>query len=186
LKNVALQQRLCSAIDVGQALMYLHSMQVMHRDVKTSNYLLCTPFIPFAAALPTLKLGDLGLARWKANCQEGLTKCVGTLWYMAPELFFDDDYDQKIDVFAYGIALYEFITGQWPYSHVQVKDECRLAFAITKGERPVLSFVDGLAAKELHSILANSWDQSSSNRPSMDEMVAQLQAVVSKHFGLMH
>ena len=121
-KDVGLQARIGAAIDVGQALIYLHSMRVVHRDVKTGNCFLNTLFVPGALSLPTVKLGDLGLARYKMSREANMTKCVGTIRYMAPEVLNSNCYDQAVDVFSYGIVLYELISGQVPYGRPEQND----------------------------------------------------------------
>ena len=79
---------------------YLHGRTplVIHRDLKPLNCLLHEGH---------LKLCDFGLASEKS-------RTVGTPHYMAPELLLDKPYSAKVDVFAFGIMLWEMFTRQLP------------------------------------------------------------------------
>jgi serine/threonine protein kinase len=83
------------------SLAYLHSVGIMHRDIKPRNLLV--------NANCHLKLGDFGLAR-TATCSKTLTEYVCTRWYRAPEILFKlPSYDFKIDVFSAGCVLAELV-----------------------------------------------------------------------------
>lgn len=86
---------------VGSALDYLHSQNVIHQDVKPSNI--------FVLSDGTVKLLDLGLARTteEARAQE---EAVGTTLYMAPEQF-SAQVSPSCDQYALGLVLYEILTG---------------------------------------------------------------------------
>lgn len=87
---------------VASALAYAHGQGVLHRDIKPANLLLDLH--------GTVWVADFGLA--KAHDSDGLTHVgdiVGTLRYMAPERF-DGGGDQRADVYALGLTLYELLT----------------------------------------------------------------------------
>jgi calcium-dependent protein kinase len=95
---------------VLKALRYCHQQGVIHRDVKLENlFLQLNPNL-------SVKLGDFGSAVWSQ--QRG--KYVGTLTYLAPEVF-TGDYDEKVDIWACGIVLYVLITGHSPYNESDPK-----------------------------------------------------------------
>mmetsp|Transcript_27231 Transcript_27231/g.85768 ORF Transcript_27231/g.85768 Transcript_27231/m.85768 type:complete len:418 (-) Transcript_27231:462-1715(-) len=93
-----LRVRICH--DAACGLQHLHSSGQIHRDVKSSNFLLSEDF--------TCKVADLGMAREfeKESTPRRMTIC-GTEDYMAPELIFDEHYDGKVDVFGLGMVLFE-------------------------------------------------------------------------------
>jgi aurora kinase, other len=90
---------------VLSALSYLHSFEIMHRDVKPENLILCGDVI---------KLGDFGAA-----CL-GLTASdlCGTEEYMAPEMLPGVVYTHKVDLWAAGVLLHEMLTMQVPVKGV--------------------------------------------------------------------
>ena len=105
-----------------KALAYLHSRdpKIIHRDIKCDNI-----FINGASG--DLRVGDLGLSTARA-ADDAASKgrsVLGTPEFMAPELY-DEAYDEKVDVYAFGMCALEMITKQLPYA------ECRNATQIYK------------------------------------------------------
>jgi len=91
---------------VAQGLAAAHRAGVLHRDLKPENV--------FLADDGRIKLGDFGLARdIDANTNTGTL--VGTIAYLSPELITRGVADARSDVYALGIMLYEFLTGQQPF-----------------------------------------------------------------------
>jgi hypothetical protein len=92
------------ALGFAQAISYLHSLEIIHRDIKTENVLLNSKGEP--------KLCDFGFARqWDKS--KTMTMC-GTDEFMAPEIIFSTPYDEKIDVYSFGITLAEIIVRKQP------------------------------------------------------------------------
>ena len=84
---------------------YLHSKDIIHRDLKGGNLLLNNK--------GELKIADFGLARVFHTELKCLTKNVVTYWYRAPELFLNLDlYNEKIDMWSIGCIFSELLTGQ--------------------------------------------------------------------------
>jgi hypothetical protein len=93
---------------ICQALDYAHSQKVVHRDLKPSNIML--------TRLGSAKVMDFGIAREIKDTASRLTKLdtSGTLAYMAPEQELGR-FDQRSDIFALGVTLYEALTGRVPF-----------------------------------------------------------------------
>lgn len=88
-----------------EALEYMHDMNIVHRDIKLSNFLMTRD--------GTLKVCDFGLARglYDENPDLVLTPLVVTLWYRAPELLLGETrYTTSVDLWATGCIFYELIT----------------------------------------------------------------------------
>ncbi len=100
------------AIQLCQALSYIHAQGVVHRDLKPENVLLATTQVPYH-----LKLTDFGLAQI-AGPDVRLTQAgelLGTVLYMAPEQARGQVVDHRADLYALGIILYEILTGRHPF-----------------------------------------------------------------------
>ncbi|KAL5136981.1 Serine/threonine-protein kinase PCRK1 [Glycine soja] len=116
-------RRLKTAQDAARGLAYLHEemdFQIIFRDFKSSNILLDEQW--------NAKLSDFGLARLGPS--DGLTHVstavVGTMGYAAPEYVQTGRLTSKIDVWSYGVFLYELITGRHPIDRNRPKGEQKL------------------------------------------------------------
>ncbi|GAB9477441.1 hypothetical protein Gpo141_00014517, partial [Globisporangium polare] len=99
------------ALHVAHALTYLHSLQplVLHRDLKSKNILLDREL--------NAKLTDFGVSRERGDAT--MTANVGTSLWMAPEVMVGERYDQKADMFSFGIVLSELDSHQLPYAETR-------------------------------------------------------------------
>jgi serine/threonine protein kinase len=82
------------------ALAFLHSNQVVHRDIKPENVLVLDNDFQM------VKLCDFGFAY---HGQRVGNDCLGTVDYMAPEMVSGEHYDEKVDVWALGVMLYDML-----------------------------------------------------------------------------
>ncbi|THG07507.1 hypothetical protein TEA_010414 [Camellia sinensis var. sinensis] len=98
------------ALDTARGLEYIHEHtkpHYVHRDIKTSNILLDSAF--------RAKISDFGLAKLVGITNEGeasTTRIVGTFGYLAPEYLRDGLATKKSDVYAFGVVLFEMISGK--------------------------------------------------------------------------
>ncbi|CAL8330337.1 unnamed protein product [Merluccius merluccius] len=94
--------------NLAGALKYLHSMSIVHRDVKPENLLV----FEYPDGTKSLKLGDFGLA----TVVEGpLYTVCGTPTYVAPEIISETGYGLKVDVWAAGVITYILLCGFPPF-----------------------------------------------------------------------
>ncbi|CAI5731211.1 unnamed protein product [Hyaloperonospora brassicae] len=99
------------ALHVAHALTYLHSLSppVLHRDLKSRNILLTSKL--------DAKLTDFGVSREQSDF--GMTGGVGSSRWMAPEVMMGEQYDDKVDMFSFGVVLAELDQHVLPYANVK-------------------------------------------------------------------
>ena len=88
-------------------LAHIHSLKILHRDVKSENI--------FLDAAGNAKIGDLGVAKTLTHTEDLGRTLVGTPFYLSPELCDRRPYDAKSDVWSLGVVLYETVTGKPPF-----------------------------------------------------------------------
>ena len=94
------------AIQVIFGLKALHDLNIMHRDLKSANVFLNTD--------QTIKLGDMNVS--KVANKQGLNYTqTGTPYYASPEVWRDEPYNFKSDIWSLGCVIYELITFNPPF-----------------------------------------------------------------------
>jgi serine/threonine protein phosphatase PrpC len=101
---VKVASRICEALE------YMHSKGVVHRDLKPQNVMLCND--------GTIRIMDFGIARAERSRRltfVGFTPTMGTPDYMAPEQVRGSRGDVRTDIYSLGAILYEMVTGEPPF-----------------------------------------------------------------------
>lgn len=165
-----------TAYAISDALAYLHSKNIVFRDLKPAN-------IGFDS-MGVVKLFDFGFAMGLSNIdkdEEGtddglLHDVCGTPRYMAPEVALRNGYALPADVHSFGILLWEICSLKKPFAKIKSHDELR-ANVYEKGGRPKLS---KYWPPVLQDTMKNCWSSFPGERPSMDVVKTLLGSYVMK------
>lgn len=97
-------------LDITSGLKYLHDLNITHRDIKPDNIVLqhCNDRM----SKTIYKIIDLGYAK---ELNDATVSFVGTLHYLAPEIFETVKYDKSVDYWSFGVMIFEIICGVVPF-----------------------------------------------------------------------
>ncbi|EGZ15620.1 hypothetical protein PHYSODRAFT_506773 [Phytophthora sojae] len=165
------------ALHIAEALTYLHGLSptVIHRDLKAKNVLLNADM--------EAKLSDFGIARERSfyDGSEHMTVGIGTSFWIAPEVLLGRDYDERADIYSFGVVLSEIDTDDYPYWNAQhppqgkVQENEILRLVARGAKRPAFSDDCPPAILEL---AARCLRADPEERPSASEIVVYLQQLV--------
>ena len=114
LKVIPVAQALEIVRDVAEGLGAAHSGGIIHRDLKPANIMLTED--------GKARLTDFGLAQDTENPEEKPGIIVGTPFYMSPEQWLGHKADERSDLYALGIILYQMVTGRRPFDGTNVHE----------------------------------------------------------------
>lgn len=143
-----------------KGLSFLHSRTppIIHRDLKCDN-------IFIAGNTGSVKIGDLGLATLKNRSYA--KSVIGTPEFMAPEMY-QEEYDEAVDVYAFGMCIIEMITLEYPY--IECTTPAQIYKRVVNGTKP-----DGFAQIEnvdLKEVVEKCIELNKENRPSAKELLS--------------
>ena len=149
------------ALQVARGLEYLHGKGVIHRDLKSLNILMDKN--------NHAKICDFGMAR-TGRTDGPKTGMIGTAHWMAPEVLMSSpDYDQKVDVYSFGIFMWELLTGDMPYKNMKQTD---IMVGVTMGNlRPT---IPDDCPQKIRDLIEICWSQDPAMRPKMSKVVSRL------------
>ncbi|KAF9548237.1 Serine/threonine-protein kinase wnk4 [Mortierella hygrophila] len=147
----------CRQILQGLVYLHTHNPPIIHRDLKCDN-------IFINGNNGQLKIGDLGLAVVRHRTH--VSSVLGTPEFMAPELY-DEKYDEKVDIYAFGMCVLEMVTKEYPYS--ECTNQAQIYRKVTKGIKPAsLEHVKDL---ETRDFINRCLDHDDHTRPSAQELL---------------
>lgn len=153
---------------IALAMKFIHSKNIVHRDLKPQNVLLDDDHLP--------KICDFGSSCFFQRIDDDVTMSTHppvTYCYEAPELYNEDGkYTNKMDVYSFGVMLYEIITGNFAFrSDMHTVNELRVAGFIALGKRPTIPDNTTEFARRL---INQCWAEDPDDRPSFEEICDML------------
>ena len=125
--SLNLTQKILVIFGVCHAMKTLHENGIVHRDLKPGNVLLNDDMYPVVT--------DFGVSRSFTD-EELLTTFAGTVFYMAPEILQHLDYNTSVDVYSFGLLIYEIVTEKIPYGNMSLNEAIRAKCAYRELDIP--------------------------------------------------
>ncbi|XP_048227623.1 uncharacterized protein LOC8277895 isoform X2 [Ricinus communis] len=170
-RTIDRRKRLIIAMDTAFGMEYLHGKNIVHFDMKCEN-LLVNMRDP---QRPVCKIGDLGLSKVKQHTLvSGGVR--GTLPWMAPELLSGKSHmvTEKIDVYSFGIVMWELLTGEEPYAGLHCASI--IGGIVNNSLRPQIpTWCD----PEWKSLMESCWAADPAERPSFTEISRKLRSMAA-------
>ncbi|KAM0936210.1 putative protein kinase TKL-Pl-6 family [Dioscorea sansibarensis] len=163
------RKRLIIAMDAAFGMEYLHSKNIVHFDLKCDNLLVNLK----DQSRPICKVGDFGLSKIKRNTLvSGGVR--GTLPWMAPELLngSSNKVSEKVDVFSFGIVMWEILTGEEPYANMHYG--AIIGGIVNNTLRPPLP---ASCDPEWQRLMEQCWAPDPVQRPSFTQIASCLRAM---------
>ncbi|EIM90353.1 kinase-like protein [Stereum hirsutum FP-91666 SS1] len=166
-------------LDIARGLEYLHLRKpsVIHRDCKSSNILITSKGVA--------KIADFGLAKVKQSTRSMVRSLVGTVNWQAPELWHaHPKYNHKVDVFAAGAVFWEMLQWHLPnkkYPWEGMNEHAIYELVGAKRQRPSLTGLRRQYCPEVVDLIDQMWAQEHQDRPTMSEVVQELERLVKAY-----
>eukprot|EP01071_Lankesteria_metandrocarpae_P003650 Lankesteria_metandrocarpae@DN3094_c0_g1_i1.p1 len=187
--QLSLRQKLKLALDVAKGCTYLHACcpPIIHRDLKSLNILLADKVVADGTfgpdtTLPPAKVVDFGLSRVVCASWDSVSNgMTGTMQWMAPEVIRgDSSCDASVDIYSFGIVLYEILCQRIPYIELGSNQEnpVMIGLHVLKGGRPDLRYMPRGYNPKLRQLMLSCWAEDASQRPQFMSIVVLLKQVV--------
>jgi serine/threonine-protein kinase len=159
-----ISNRLRIALDIARALEYIHSRKIIHRDIKPDNV--------HIDRSGKVKLMDFGIAKAEGLHLTRTGFAVGTPYYMSPEQVRGEPATDSMDIYAFGILLFELLTGQKPVEGDTLE---RLFYAILNEPlKPEPMVQAGVPAPIIDLVLRCTAKKPEGRPRSFTEVIAEL------------
>ncbi|XP_035180298.1 serine/threonine-protein kinase Nek1 isoform X1 [Oxyura jamaicensis] len=144
-------------VQICLALKHIHDRKILHRDIKSQNI--------FLTKDGTVQLGDFGIARVLNSTVELARTCIGTPYYLSPEICQNRPYNNKSDIWALGCVLYEMCTLKHAFEAGNMKN---LVLKIISGSFPPVSMH---YSYDLRNLLSQLFKRNPKDRPSVNSIL---------------
>lgn len=149
------------AKQIANGMNYLHSHKIIHRDLKSPNVLI--------AANDIIKISDFGTSReW--NEKSTKMSFAGTVAWMAPEIIRNEPCSEKVDIWSFGVLLWELMTHEIPYKDV---DSSAVMWGVAGNS--IHLPVPSTCPEGFKLLMKQCWNAKPRNRPSFRHILMHLE-----------
>ncbi|XP_050073566.1 mitogen-activated protein kinase kinase kinase 12 isoform X1 [Anopheles maculipalpis] len=154
------QQLVSWSQQIALGMQYLHTHKIIHRDLKSPNILI--------GEKEVIKISDFGTSR---EWNEISTKMsfAGTVAWMAPEVICNLPCNEKVDIWSYGVVLWELLTGEVPYKNV---DSSQIIYGV--GSNSLCLPIPESCPEGFKLLIKQCWSTKPRNRPSFKIILTHL------------
>jgi len=164
--EISWERKLDIAMDVAKGMVYLHTRNppIIHRDIKSLNVLVTKDW--------KSTIADFGLTKIKDKAMLS-TRCGSPAW-SAPEVLRGEPYDEKADVFSFGIVLWEIISRQRPYPNEHPMQLIGQVAFQKPSKRPPIPECHNT---DMIDLMIRCWHDVPGVRPTFEQALGQLKAI---------
>lgn len=163
-KKISNASKVAIVLDICHAMDFLHKRGMIHRDLKIENIMLNSLFQTKLVDFGLVKLTETAIKDF-SYVSDSLTKGVGTFAYMSPEMANEEEYDNKTDVYSFGVILHFMFTGELPKQSLKDK---------LNGSKIKMPSPSKSISEFCIDLIKNCLSYKPSDRPSFDEILTQL------------
>ncbi|XP_071943176.1 mitogen-activated protein kinase kinase kinase 13-like [Antedon mediterranea] len=145
---------------IATGMHYLHCHKILHRDLKSPNVLVANNDI--------VKISDFGTSR-QLNEKSTKMSFAGTVAWMAPEVIRNEPCSEKVDVWSFGVVLWELLTGEMPYKDV---DSSAIIWGV--GSNSLQLPIPSTCPDGFKLLMKQCWNAKPNNRPSFRQILMHI------------
>ncbi|CAG4977785.1 unnamed protein product [Colias eurytheme] len=155
------KQLLKWAKEIARGMGYLHANKIIHRDLKSPNILISDNLV--------VKVSDFGTSReW--NDVSAVMSFTGTVAWMAPEIIRHEPCSERVDVWSFGVVIWELLTAEVPYKNLETH-----AIMWGVGTNSISLPIPSTCPASLQQLLKQCWNRVPRNRPPFKIIAAHLE-----------
>eukprot|EP00615_Pteridomonas_danica_P011966 CAMPEP_0114374868 /NCGR_PEP_ID=MMETSP0101-20121206/35919_1 /TAXON_ID=38822 ORGANISM="Pteridomonas danica, Strain PT" /NCGR_SAMPLE_ID=MMETSP0101 /ASSEMBLY_ACC=CAM_ASM_000211 /LENGTH=1368 /DNA_ID=CAMNT_0001528785 /DNA_START=233 /DNA_END=4339 /DNA_ORIENTATION=- len=173
-------------VQLCRALRHVHHLNILHRDLKSQNVFLAS--CPRSHGGSTMdgmvdepvmvKLGDFGIAKVMSNTLSLAETQIGTPYYLSPEIYEDQAYGKKSDMWSMGILLHEVASLELPFQAKNLIALSRKVLCDAPNRLPKDEITnESLYSRELQDLVDGLLDKDPEKRPSAEQVLKNYLAV---------